>query len=44
MRIQDEYRIQTEESTAWNDEFISQKAALSNEAHRIDAEREDRIR
>ena len=44
MRIQDEYRIQTEESTAWNDEFLSQKAALSNEAHRIDAEREDRIR
>ena len=44
MRIQDEYRIQTEESTAWNDEFLSQKAALSNEAHRIDTEREDRTR
>lgn len=44
MRVGDEYRIQTEESTAWNDEFLSQQAALSNEAHRIDAEREDRIR
>lgn len=44
MKVEDEYRIQTEESTAWNDEFASQKAALSNEAHRIEAEREDRIR
>lgn len=44
MRVGDEYRIQTEESTAWNDEFLSHQAALSNEAHRIDAEREDRIR
>lgn len=44
MKVGDEYRIQTEESTAWNDEFASQKAALSNEAHRIEAERDDRIR
>ena len=44
MRVGDEFRIQTEESTAWNDEFLSQKAALSNEAHRIEAERDDRIR
>ena len=44
MMVGDEYRIQTEESTAWNDEFASQKAALSNEAHRIEAERDDRIR
>ena len=44
MMVGDEYRIQTEESTAWNDEFASQKATLSNEAHRIEAERDDRIR
>lgn len=44
MRVGDEYRIQTEESTAWNDEFQSQKAALSNESHRIEADRDDRIR
>lgn len=44
MRVGDEYRIQTEESAAWSDEFQSQKSALSNEAHRIEAERDDRIR
>lgn len=44
MKVGDEYRIQTEESSAWNDEFLSQRSALANEAHRIDAEREDRIR
>lgn len=44
MRVGDEYRIQTEESTAWNDEFQSQWSRLSNEATRIDVEREDRIR
>jgi hypothetical protein len=44
IRIGDEYRIQTEESAAWSDEFLSQRAALSNEAHRIEAERDDRIR
>ncbi len=44
MKVGDEYRIQTEESAAWNDEFLSQRSALSNEAHRIEAEREDRIR
>jgi hypothetical protein len=44
MKVGDEYRIQTEESTAWNDEFLSQRAALSNEAHRIEAERDDRLR
>ncbi|MCH5276204.1 MAG: BREX system P-loop protein BrxC [Desulfovibrionaceae bacterium] len=44
MKVGDEYRIQTEESTAWNDEFQSQCAALSNAAHRIEAERDDRIR
>jgi hypothetical protein len=44
MRVGDEYRIQTEESAAWNDEFFSQRNQLANEAHRIDTERDDRIR
>ncbi len=44
MKVGDEYRIQTEESSAWTDEFLSQRAALSSEAHRIHAERDDRIR
>lgn len=44
MKVGDEYRIQTEESAAWSDEFLSQRSALNNEAHRIEAERDDRIR
>jgi len=44
MRVGDEYRIQTEESAAWNDEFLSQRSQLANEAHRVEAERDDRIR
>lgn len=44
MKIGDEYRIQTEESAAWNDEFLSQRSSLANQAYRIDAERDDRIR
>ncbi|HOR91506.1 MAG TPA: BREX system P-loop protein BrxC [Rectinema sp.] len=44
MKVGDEYRIQTEESAAWNDEFLSQRSALSNETHRIEAERDERIR
>lgn len=44
IKVADEYRIQTEESSAWNDEFLSQKHALNSEAHRIEAERDDRIR
>jgi len=44
MKVGDEYRIQTEESTAWNDEFHSQRAGLSSATHRIEAERDDRIR
>lgn len=44
MRVGDEYRIQTEESSAWNDEFLSQRNNLANESHRIEAERDDRIR
>ena len=44
MRVGDEYRIQTVESTAWNDEFLSQCSQLANESHRVEAERDDRIR
>lgn len=44
MKVGDEYRIQTEESTAWNDEFRTQQHKLSNELHRIESERSDRIR
>lgn len=44
MRVGDEYRIQTEESSAWIDEFQSQKSILANQPTRVDTEREDRIR
>lgn len=44
MKVGDEYRIQTEESTAWSDEFLGQRSSLASEAHRIEAERDDRIR
>lgn len=44
MRVGDEYRIQTEESSAWNDEFLGQKSTLANQSHRIEAERDDLIR
>lgn len=44
MKIEDEYRIQTEESQAWNDEFLAEKGRLNNEVHRIEAERDDRLR
>lgn len=44
MRVEDEYRIQTEESAAWTDEFLSQRNQLANETHRIESEREDRMR
>lgn len=44
MKVADEYRIQTEESVAWTDEFLSQSSMLANETHRIEAERDDRIR
>ena len=44
MKVGDEYRIQTEESAAWTDDFLSQRNQLANESHRIEAEREDRFR
>ncbi len=43
MKIGDEYRMQTEESTAWNDEFASQKAVLENESYRITGDRTERL-
>jgi len=44
MKVGDEYRIQTEESAAWIDEYQSQRSQLANEMHRVEAERNDRIR
>lgn len=44
MKIGDEYRIQTEESTAWNDEFKRQCKILDNAPTRIETERDDRVR
>lgn len=44
MKVGDEYRIQTEESSAWSDEFQNQRSALASQSHRIDSERDDRIR
>lgn len=44
IKVGNEYRIQTEESAAWMDEFLNQRSALGNEAYRIDNERDDRIR
>lgn len=44
MKIGDEYRIQTEESQAWNDEFLAERGRLGNQPHRIDAERDDRLK
>ncbi len=44
MKVESEYRIQTEESVAWNDEFQSQKHYLSSSSQLIDSEREERIK
>jgi hypothetical protein len=44
MRVGDGFRIQTEESVAWNDEFEAARAALANETYRLDAARDDHIR
>lgn len=44
MRVNDEYRIQTEESSAWNDEFSRQKGKFHNQPHSVEAERNERIR
>ena len=45
IKVADEYRIQTEESAAWNDEFLKQRGELlSDGGHRVDAERCDRLK
>nr|MDA8228811.1 BREX system P-loop protein BrxC [Desulfitobacterium hafniense] len=44
MKVDDQYCIQTEESMAWHDEFESQKNILSNETHRLVADRDDRLK
>jgi hypothetical protein len=44
MKINDEYRIQTEESAVWNDDFHNEISLLANQSHRLDSERSDRIR
>jgi len=44
MKVGEEYRIQTEESAAWHDEFSNQQNQLANEAYRLETERNDRIR
>jgi len=43
MKVGDEYRIQTEESLAWNDAFQSRRSQLNNELHQIEMERTSRI-
>jgi FtsZ-binding cell division protein ZapB len=45
IKVRDEYRIQTAQSAEWSNEFQNQRAALINESsHRIESERDDRIR
>jgi len=44
MKIGDEYRMQTEENTAWNDEFASQKVILESESYRISGDRVERLK
>jgi hypothetical protein len=44
MMSNDEYRIQTEESSAWNDDFLAEVALLENQNPRIETERNERIK
>ncbi|KAF1704224.1 BREX system P-loop protein BrxC [Pseudoxanthomonas kaohsiungensis] len=44
IRVDAEYRIQTEESAAWNDSFMNQRANLASQAHTLEHERDTRIR
>lgn len=44
IKVGDEYRIQTEESAAWNDAFLSHRSGLNNATHQIETERDDLIR
>ncbi|MFP4183463.1 MAG: BREX system P-loop protein BrxC [Halorhodospira sp.] len=44
MKVGEEYRIQTEESTAWNDAFRNHQSNIANQQHVIEDERDSRIR
>jgi hypothetical protein len=44
MLVGDEYHIQTEESSAWNDDFRAEEAILNSQTSRVETERIDRIR
>jgi hypothetical protein len=44
MKIRDEYRIRTNESSQWHTEFQGQRKILANESHRIDAVRSEYIK
>uniref|UniRef100_UPI003568D32D BREX system P-loop protein BrxC n=1 Tax=Halomonas sp. TaxID=1486246 RepID=UPI003568D32D len=44
IKVGEKYSIQTEESAAWNDAFLSQKGTLNNATHQIETERADLIR
>ena len=44
MKVGDEYRIQTEESIAWNNEFFAQRSQIANQSHQIEIERDSRIK
>lgn len=44
MQVDDEYRIQTQESREWNDEFQNLCNQFSNEEYRIENERNNHIR
>ena len=44
MRVGDEYRMQTRESAAWNEEYRSQTAAILGDPQRVSNERADLLR
>jgi hypothetical protein len=44
LKVDDEFRIQTQESAAWNDEFNTQINTLSNNIHGVHLERDIQIR
>jgi hypothetical protein len=44
IKVDEEYRIRTKESSVWTNEFQSQRSQLASESHRIESERNDRIK
>lgn len=44
LKVDAEYRIQTEESAAWNDTFMNHRANLASQGHSLEHERDTRIR